>query len=293
VPRSTLLFTAAVLLGPPARAQIPPDDRIRAEFLAWYKTFDRDEAVSVLLRSQQAHLVAKGASPPDAAAEIERIRELNARRPDAVAIHFDKVYRAATPAFNLKPNAFLVEVAGKLRPGTALDMGRGQGRNAIRLAQQGWRVTGFDIPSEGLALARENARHAGVACTAVLASNDQFGWSGEQGDLAVKSYVFVPLQTRPCRPASSRHSSAAASCCSSISIPTRAGPDCPPIPSSKPSMRSPFCASKTPSRAPLGVAERLTPAARSPGNSRLRGSAPARQPCAVLIHWLAAWPSRR
>ena len=32
-----------------------------------------------------------------------------------------------------------------LKPGTALDVGMGQGRNALFLARQGWDVTGFDV----------------------------------------------------------------------------------------------------------------------------------------------------
>lgn len=37
-----------------------------------------------------------------------------------------------------KPNVFLSEVIGNLRPGKALDLGMGLGRNTIFLAQKGW-----------------------------------------------------------------------------------------------------------------------------------------------------------
>ena len=44
--------------------------------------------------------------------------------------------------------------AGLLRrPGAALDLAMGQGRNAIYLAQQRWRVTGVDISPSAVALA--------------------------------------------------------------------------------------------------------------------------------------------
>ncbi len=46
-------------------------------------------------------------------------------------------------------------------PGRALDIGMGQGRNAVYLATQGWDVTGFDPSSEGVRIARSNAEKAG------------------------------------------------------------------------------------------------------------------------------------
>lgn len=46
--------------------------------------------------------------------------------------------------FNRQPNEFLTRVAATLPKGRALDVGMGQGRNAVWLATQGWQVTGFD-----------------------------------------------------------------------------------------------------------------------------------------------------
>jgi 2-polyprenyl-3-methyl-5-hydroxy-6-metoxy-1,4-benzoquinol methylase len=61
------------------------------------------------------------------------------------------------------PNAQLVaEVAG-LTPGTALDVGCGEGGDVIWLAAQGWRVTGADFSANGLARAARHAAEAGVA----------------------------------------------------------------------------------------------------------------------------------
>jgi SAM-dependent methyltransferase len=57
----------------------------------------------------------------------------------------------------------LVDVAGGLRPGTALDLGCGDGSDAIWLAAQGWRVTSVDISATALARAAERADAAVVA----------------------------------------------------------------------------------------------------------------------------------
>jgi 2-polyprenyl-3-methyl-5-hydroxy-6-metoxy-1,4-benzoquinol methylase len=72
------------------------------------------------------------------------------------ADEYNPIYRGdAGEVFSRKPNAFLVEMLRHRRPGTALDVGMGQGRNSIFLAQQGWEVTGFDPSDEGVRQAPE------------------------------------------------------------------------------------------------------------------------------------------
>ena len=61
------------------------------------------------------------------------------------------------------PNAQLVAEVSPLNPGTALDVGCGEGGDVIWLAQQGWQVTGADFAANGLARAARHAADAGVA----------------------------------------------------------------------------------------------------------------------------------
>ena len=49
------------------------------------------------------------------------------------------------------------------KPGRALDIGMGQGRNAVFLATQGWDVTGFDPSTEAVRIAKANADKSGVS----------------------------------------------------------------------------------------------------------------------------------
>jgi SAM-dependent methyltransferase len=57
----------------------------------------------------------------------------------------------------------VVEGEHALRPGRALDLGCGTGRNAIYLARHGWQVTGVDMIERALETARRAAEQAGVA----------------------------------------------------------------------------------------------------------------------------------
>ena len=60
-------------------------------------------------------------------------------------------------------NPVLAEVAGSLPAGTALDLGCGEGADAVWLAQQGWRVTAADVSGTALQRAAESAQARGVA----------------------------------------------------------------------------------------------------------------------------------
>jgi len=53
-----------------------------------------------------------------------------------------------------EPAPFLREILPLLgKPGTALELAMGEGRNAVFLAEQGWRVTGVELTEAGLAKA--------------------------------------------------------------------------------------------------------------------------------------------
>lgn len=60
------------------------------------------------------------------------------------------------------PNEQLVVEASDLTPSTALDVGCGEGADAIWLAQRGWRVTGIDVSAKALSRAARAAEMAGV-----------------------------------------------------------------------------------------------------------------------------------
>ena len=78
------------------------------------------------------------------------------------AEHFwEEFYASGRSRWSGEANASLVEEVDGLAPGTALDLGCGQGGDAIWLAAQGWTVTATDISQTALDVAAGHAAEAG------------------------------------------------------------------------------------------------------------------------------------
>ncbi len=52
---------------------------------------------------------------------------------------WDRRYEGSELLFTARPNRFLVAETEGLSPGRALDLACGEGRNAVWLAERGWR----------------------------------------------------------------------------------------------------------------------------------------------------------
>ncbi|QWF79829.1 class I SAM-dependent methyltransferase [Amycolatopsis sp. CA-230715] len=84
---------------------------------------------------------------------------------DAVAF-WDGVYSARPAATDPRPNDRLTETVASLPPGDVLDLGCGDGGDALWLARRGWRVTAVDISAVAVERLAELARSRGLAVTA-------------------------------------------------------------------------------------------------------------------------------
>jgi 2-polyprenyl-3-methyl-5-hydroxy-6-metoxy-1,4-benzoquinol methylase len=92
------------------------------------------------------------------------------------------------------PNPQLVAEVTPLTPGTALDVGCGEGGDVIWLARRGWRVTGADFSANGLARAARNAAAAGVADRTDWWQVDArvFAADGRSYDLVTSHFLHPP-----------------------------------------------------------------------------------------------------
>jgi SAM-dependent methyltransferase len=76
---------------------------------------------------------------------------------------WDSRYSESDRIWSGNPNIVLVREVTGLEPGRALDLGCGEGADAIWLARQGWRVTATDISQIALDRAAQHAAAAEVA----------------------------------------------------------------------------------------------------------------------------------
>lgn len=73
---------------------------------------------------------------------------------------WDERYRSKPKIWSGKPNPQLVREGAGLRPGKALDLGCGEGADAIWLALQGWTVTAVDVSAVALERAADHEKTA-------------------------------------------------------------------------------------------------------------------------------------
>jgi SAM-dependent methyltransferase len=79
------------------------------------------------------------------------------------ASYWDARYAAADQLWSGEPNSVLVDAAAGLAPGRAVDVGCGEGADAVWLASRGWDVTALDVSRVALERAEHHAREAGVS----------------------------------------------------------------------------------------------------------------------------------
>lgn len=109
---------------------------------------------------------------------------------------WDQRYASTELVWSAAPNRFVVSELTGMRPGRALDLGTGEGRNAVWLAEQGWAVTGIDFSEVGLDKARRLAASRGVSADWVAQDLATLR-PGQVGyDLVLICYIHLPPPQR-------------------------------------------------------------------------------------------------
>jgi SAM-dependent methyltransferase len=105
-------------------------------------------------------------------------------------------YADADLVWSAEANRFVVQEVSDLPPGRALDLGAGEGRNAIWLAERGWRVTAVDFSDIGLQKARRLAEARGVEIDWTEADLRSYSPATGAFDLVVLLYIHLPAEER-------------------------------------------------------------------------------------------------
>jgi 2-polyprenyl-3-methyl-5-hydroxy-6-metoxy-1,4-benzoquinol methylase len=202
--------SAGLLVQPGAAAQAQPqtgtaakaspgDEQVWQEFLAWFKAAPPGSN-PFAFEAYAAELGRLEIAKPEIERRFGVIMRLFSTRTEGIEAFYDKTFsrpaltgKPEVDGFASIPSEFLVGAVKGLKPGRALDVGMGQGRNAVELARQGWTVTGFDISGEAVAAAARNAQAAGVRITSIKADYASFDFGRDAWDLVAMIFAWAPV----------------------------------------------------------------------------------------------------
>lgn len=195
---------AAVRTPTPAQTQAParsaaavPDEQVWSEFIAWFRQAPARPDVFQLYGEE---LAKRGSTREEIGRRFGVIMRLFAVKPEGAEVFYDKTFgrpaltgRPEEDGFASVPSEFLIGAVKGVAPGRALDLGMGQGRNAVALAKAGWAVTGVDVSGEAVAAAGRNAAAAGVALEGVKSDYGSFDLGRDAWDLVAMIFAWAPV----------------------------------------------------------------------------------------------------
>lgn len=119
-----------------------------------------------------------------------------APKPPTFGPEWDDLYASKAQFFSGEPNSSLVDEAADLQPGRALDVGCGEGADAVWLAQHGWAVTGLEVSTVALERAAARAERAGVTVRWMHSGLADAALAPGSFDLVVAHYPALPSSDR-------------------------------------------------------------------------------------------------
>jgi 2-polyprenyl-3-methyl-5-hydroxy-6-metoxy-1,4-benzoquinol methylase len=165
------------------------EERVWREFTEWLQKQAPNSKPGDLIRSYEETLRRQKIPDGEVKRQMRIVSHSVFTRRKGVELLWDKVYAGNDPIFIQSPSAVVMSAIEGRKPGKALDIGMGQGRNSVYLASQGWDVTGFDPSSEAVRIARSNAEKAGVKIRALVTRDDEYRYGENEWDLILITYV--------------------------------------------------------------------------------------------------------
>lgn len=108
---------------------------------------------------------------------------------------WDDLYQRSGRKWSGRPNQPLVSAVESLKPGKALDLGCGEGGDAVWLAQNGWEVTATDVSAVAIARTKDLATENGVRKMIDLQIHDfEVSFPAGTYDLVSAQYLQTPLE---------------------------------------------------------------------------------------------------
>ena len=109
---------------------------------------------------------------------------------------WDERYDGDELVWTSTANEFLVSEVADLPAGRAVDLACGEGRNAVWLAERGWKVTGVDFSPVGLAKAQRLAEERQVDVRWVESAVEEWTAPPDGFDLVAVLYLQLPQPER-------------------------------------------------------------------------------------------------
>jgi len=119
---------------------------------------------------------------------------VNHQHAEAVEPFWEEHYARRERVWSGRANQVLVAEMDGAEPGVALDLGCGEGGDAIWLAANGWQVVAIDVSTTALRRGAADARAAGVADRIEWQAHDLAQWSPDRDfDLVSAQFLHSPL----------------------------------------------------------------------------------------------------
>ena len=99
-------------------------------------------------------------------------------------------------AYGTQPNVFLKEQLEKIKSGTALFLGEGEGRNAVYAATLGWQADAVDFSSSAKVKALKLAEKNNVKINYEVCDLNEYRFKENYYDLVVMIFLHLPLELR-------------------------------------------------------------------------------------------------